>query len=85
MFLTSHFKVKDVFPNFTTSIPISTISPCLAELLKLISDMCLVTTLEFSNWIIVYKANSSSIQANNLPPNKVPLGFKSSGLTHFLV
>ena len=37
----------DELPNLTTSMPISTISPCLAELLKLISDMCLVTIFGF--------------------------------------
>ena len=79
MFLTSHFRVRDEFPNRTTSMPISTISPCLAELLKLISDICLVTILEFSSWMIAYNANSSSIHASNFPPNNVPLGFKSSG------
>lgn len=49
MFRASHFNVSEVIPNFTTSIPISIISPCFAELLKFISDMYLVTILVFSN------------------------------------
>ena len=82
---TSHFNTNDEFPKCTTSKPISTISPCLAALMKFISLINLVTTFEFSNCTIEYKAASSSIQANNFPPNKVPLAFKSSGFTHFLV
>ena len=41
--------IANDLPNLVTSIPISTISPFLAEAIKLISDMYLVTILEFSN------------------------------------
>ena len=39
----------DELPNLRTSMPISTMSPGFAELRKLISDMCLVTTRAFSS------------------------------------
>jgi hypothetical protein len=82
---TSQVKIIEVFPNFTSSITMSTISSVLVELLKFILDMCLVITLGFFNCIIEYIATSSSIHANNLPQNKVPFGFKSFGLFHFII
>lgn len=41
--------VSEVVPNLTTAISISMITSCLAELLKLISYLYLVTILVFSN------------------------------------
>ena len=49
IFRTSTRKVIDAAPNFVTSIPISIISPSLAEDLKSISVINFVTTCEFSN------------------------------------
>jgi len=65
------FIVTELLPKETTSNPISITSPCLAELTKLISDTYFVTIFFSPTWHIAKIAASSSIQANNLPPNNV--------------
>ena len=67
LFLTSHESVIDVCPKDVAKIPISTISPCVAECMKLISDINFVTQRGFSNCIIAYNAASSSIHCKSLP------------------
>ena len=47
LFLTSARSVTEVRPQAITSTPISMMSPCCAELTKLISDMNLVTRCRF--------------------------------------
>src|SRR5690606_3289204 len=49
IFRTSQYNVIEVLPNSTASIPISIISPCFAELTKLISEINLVTHLGVSS------------------------------------
>ncbi len=49
LFLTSQHIVSEVFPKWVAMIPITIISPCLGEEMKLISEINLVTTLGFSS------------------------------------